>query len=110
MRIHLLKEKSIRNFVLGNSGSKNPFEEWLALLKRADWNMPSDIDSTYPSADLLGNGSSRVVFNIGGNNYRMICQYAFGENEVHLFVCWIGKHAEYTKICAANKQYSINIY
>ncbi len=110
MKIHLVKEKTIRNYVLGNSGSRIPFEEWLSLLKRSDWNTPADIDTTYPSADLLGNGSSRVVFNIGGNNYRLICQYAFGENEVHLFVCWIGTHAEYTKICSANKQYSINIY
>jgi mRNA interferase HigB len=40
----------------------------------------------------------------------MICQYAFGENEVHLFVCWIGTHAEYDKLCKAKEQYSISAY
>lgn len=40
----------------------------------------------------------------------MICQYDFGETEVHLFVCWIGKHADYDRLCADREQYSINIY
>lgn len=110
MRIHLIKEKTIRNYVLENAGSHIPFEEWLSRLKKADWNKPSDIQNTYHSADLLGRRCLRVVFNIGGNNYRMICKYAFGETEVHLFVCWIGTHAEYDRICAGKKQYSIYAY
>ncbi len=108
MKIHLVKERTIRNYVLRNVGSKIPFEEWLSKLKKADWNRPADIKNTYSAADLLGKGRLRAVFNIGGNNYRMICQYAFGESEVHLFVCWIGTHAEYGKLCTDKKQYSIN--
>jgi mRNA interferase HigB len=34
----------------------------------ADWNEPGDISETFRSADLLGNGSNRVVFDIAGNN------------------------------------------
>jgi len=110
MRIHLVKEKSIRDYVLRNAGSQLPFQAWLSKLKRADWEKPSDMLCTYNSAGLLGKGCARVVFNIGGNNYRMICQFAFGEREVHLFVCWIGTHAAYDKVCRDKKQYSINIY
>ena len=110
MKIHLIKEKTIRNYVLDNVGSKIPFEEWLFKLKNANWNKPGDIKNTFGSADLLGKSSSRVVFDIGGNNYRMICMYAFGETEVHLFVCWLGTHADYDKLCDDNKQYSINVY
>ena len=110
MKIHLLKEKTIRNYVIDNPGSKIPFEEWLSKLKKTNWNKPADIKNIYNTADLLGKRSCRVVFNIGGNNYRLICQYAFGTTEVHLFVCWIGTHTEYDKLCAAGKQYSINIY
>ncbi|WP_394367549.1 type II toxin-antitoxin system HigB family toxin [Mangrovibacterium lignilyticum] len=33
-------------------------------------------------------GSNRVVFNIGGNKYRVICQYYFGRQKVHLFIKW----------------------
>jgi mRNA interferase HigB len=57
MKIHLVKEKTIRNFVLNNRGSKIPFEEWLSKLKKADWNMPADIQSTFSTADILGKGA-----------------------------------------------------
>ena len=110
MRVHLIKEKTIRNYVLANSGSNIPFLEWIAKLKKADWNNPSDIKKTFSTADITGKGNNRLIFDIGGNNYRMICKYAFGTTEVHLFVCWIGTHAEYDKLCAAKLQYSINVY
>jgi mRNA interferase HigB len=63
---------------------------------------------TFPTADLLGNGSNRVVFDIGGNNYRMICSYYFSSSTVHLFVKWIGTHSDYDKLCKERKQYTID--
>ena len=80
------------------------------MLRMADWSKADDILTTYGSADLLGKGTSRVVFDIGGNKYRMICKYAFGDNMVHLFICWIGTHAEYDKLNAKNEQYTISNY
>ncbi|WP_424964445.1 type II toxin-antitoxin system HigB family toxin [Ekhidna sp.] len=41
---------------------------WLEVLRHADWNEPGDIKKTFAKADLLGGGSNRVVFDIGGNN------------------------------------------
>lgn len=110
MKVHLIKEKTVRNYVTENSSSKGSFEEWLTKIKFADWKIPGDIKNTFPSADLLGAGSFRVVFDIAGNKFRMLCKYGFGENEVHLFVCWIGTHTEYDKLCKQEKQYFINIY
>lgn len=109
MKVHLVKKKTIRNYAVENPGSKIPFEEWLFKLKKSDWDKPVDIKNTYRTADILGKGSLRVIFDIGGNNYRMICKYAFAEKEVHLFVCWIGTHAEYDKLCADKKQCYINV-
>lgn len=110
MRVHLIKEKTIRNFVLKNSGSKISFENWLNKLRHSDWKRPEDIQDTFGSSDLLGRGSCRVVFDIGGNNYRLICKYGFGGKTVHLFVCWIGNHAEYDKLCFRNEQFTVNSY
>lgn len=110
MKVHLIKEKTIRDYVPANAGSSIPFIEWLSKAKKADWEKPADIKKTFPSADLLGKGSSRVVFDIGGNNYRMICKYAFGEISVRLYVCWIGTHGEYDKVCNGNKQYTVSGY
>lgn len=110
MKVHLIKKLSIENYIASHATSKNSFTYWLNILKYADWEVPEDIQSTFGSADLLLNGSNRVVFNIGGNNYRMICKYGFGEKQVHLFICWIGTHAEYTRICNAGRQYTISVY
>lgn len=96
MKVHLVKRQTI--------------EDWLEKVKYADWGLPEDIQSTFGSADLLGNSSNRVVFDIGGNNYRMICKYVFGEKQVHLFVSWIGTHAAYDKLCKKNEQYTVNFY
>lgn len=110
MKVHLIKKQTIEDYAIRNTRSRSAFGIWLNILRYADWNIPQDILDTYGSADLLGNSTNRVVFNIGGNNYRMICKYAFGGKEVHLFVCWIGTHADYTKLCEQSKQYEVNIY
>lgn len=109
MKIHLVKKQTIEDYIEDNAGSDAPFKLFQTALKFADWNKPDDIKLTFGSADLLGQGSNRVIFNIGGNNYRMICQYKFGDKEVHLYICWIGTHAEYDKLCKKNKQYTVKI-
>jgi mRNA interferase HigB len=108
MKVRLIKKKSIENFALENARSRSSFKLWLTVLKYADWNEPEDIMATFGSADLLGNGINRVVFDIAGNNYRMICKYQFGETEVHLYIKWIGTHADYTKLCKDKAQYNVN--
>lgn len=110
MKIHLIRKETIEVFARKNPQSKVSFKEWLTKIKFADWESPADIQNTYPSTDLLGKGTNRAVFDIGGNKYRMICKYAFGDKQVHLFVCWIGTHGEYNKVCSDNKQYTISIY
>jgi len=110
MRIHVIKKQTIEKYTKENARSRPSFRLWLSTLKGTDWNDPEDILNTFGSTDLLGNGCDRAVFNIGGNNYRMICHYLFGEKQVHLFICWIGTHAEYTKLCNENGQYNISIY
>lgn len=110
MKVHLIKKQTILNFTDQHARARVSCEDWLRKIKIADWQQPEDIKETFNAADLLGKASHRVVFDIAGNNYRIICKYAFGGNEVHLFVCWIGTHSEYTKLCDANKQYTINVY
>lgn len=50
------------------------------------------------------------MFDIGGNHYRLIARYVFGERQAHLFICWVGTHAEYDKLCAKGEQYTVNLY
>jgi len=110
MKVHLIRKETIEAFTKGSARSRVSFEEWLAKLKYADWEKPTDMSATFVGADLLGKNSRRVVFNIAGNTYRMICKYAFGDKQAHLFVCWIGIHAEYDKLCKLNEQYTVSNY
>lgn len=110
MRVHLIRKETIENYAKLNAQSARTIEDWLGKLNNADWQQPGDIKETYNSADLLGKSCHRVIFDLGGNNYRMICKHAFGKKYIHLFICWIGTHAEYDRICKELKQYTINIY
>lgn len=110
MRIHLIKRQTIEHFASLHASSRSSLRDWLGKIRYADWESPADIKQTFNSADLLGKSSNRVVFDIGGNNYRMICKYVFGKSQIHLFVCWIGTHAAYDKLCAAGTQYTVNNY
>ena len=107
MKVNLIKRKTIEQYAVAHARSRNSLRIWLTLLKMADWVEPEDIKETFATADLLGNGSERIVFDIAGNHDRVICKYHFGVTKVHLFIKWIGTHAEYTKLCNGNKQYTI---
>ncbi len=110
MKIHLVKKRSVIDYVSANPNAGKPIENWLKVLKGARWKKPSDILRSFRSADILGKGTNRVVFDLGGNNYRCICTYKFGKHFVHLFVNWIGTHSEYDKICKDNLQYTVSKY
>ena len=107
MKVRLVKRQTIEDFSLKHARSKSSFSIWLTAIRHAEWDAPEDIQATFGSADLLGNGTNRVVFNIGGNNFRMICTYLVGRKEFHLFINWIGTHAEYDELCKNNEQYNL---
>jgi mRNA interferase HigB len=108
MKVHLIKQQTIQNFIDRHAPARRSFESWITTIKYADWSTPEEIQNTFGSADLLGQGSNRVVFNIGGNNYRLIAKYFFGAMNAHLFVKWIGTHTEYDELCDQGKQYTVD--
>jgi mRNA interferase HigB len=110
MKINVVTKHTLDIYAVQNSQSRGPLNIWLEGLKNANWKTPGDIISTFNSSDLLGRGSKRVVFNIGGNKYRLICKYHFGNTRVNLYVMWIGTHSEYTNLCKLDKQYLISDY
>lgn len=61
------------------------------------WTSFADLRATFNSADQVG---GKVVFNIGGNNYRLVGLVAYRTQRA--FVIWIGTHAEYDRINVAN--------
>lgn len=110
MKVNLIKEQTLRDFMQGHARSRSGLTHWLQLIQVADWERPDDMGRLFPSADLLGNGSNRVVFDIGGNKYRLICKYYFSDVRVTLFVKWIGSHAAYDRLCHNREQYEITMF
>ena len=81
----------------GIKATRTQYNAWLAIAGRAQWRTPEDvIKASYPKASILK--GSRVVFNIKGNDYRLIAsvQYQAGVLVIRFF----GTHAEYEKIDA----------
>jgi mRNA interferase HigB len=110
LKVHLIKLKTIRDYVREHANAEQGFEIWLEMIKAADWHEPNDISKSIPTAGILGRGTNRVIFNIGGNKFRCICTYTFGRSQVHLFMKWIGTHAEYSKPLKSDLQYTITNY
>ncbi len=69
MKTRLIKEQTVQDYMHKHASSKPGFERWLEIIKSANWEKPEDMASTFASVDYLGGGTSRVVFDIGGNNH-----------------------------------------
>jgi mRNA interferase HigB len=80
----------------GVKAARSQYEAWLDIVTRANWRNPEDVKAAYPKASILK--ASRVVFNIKGNDYRLVArvQYQAGTLAIRFF----GAHAEYDKIDA----------
>ena len=96
--VRIIARRPLRDFSIKHPGSKIAVESWYAEAIKADWKSPSDIKRKYRSASFLQN--NRVVFNIGGNKYRLIVKIRYDLGIV--FVRFIGTHAEYDRIDAEN--------
>jgi mRNA interferase HigB len=77
----------------GHADAEQPLRAWFDTAEKADWRSLADVRRTYPGVYLLGD---KLIFNIKGNRYRLICRIQFGRSG--LFVKWIGSHAEYSKL------------
>lgn len=76
--------------------AEQPLKAWFEEASRAQWQQPSDIKEQYRSASILKN--RRVVFNIKGNDYRLVVAIAYQLQLV--YVKFIGTHKAYDEIDA----------
>jgi mRNA interferase HigB len=70
---------------------------WFKVTKKAKWKTITDVRRDFPHADLVRVGSLKpvIVFNLGGNNYRLITAIHFNQGRVYLLDFLT--HAEYSK-------------
>ena len=94
--MNVISKRTLINFYDEHQQAKVPLEVWHSNTRKAEWKSPSDIKQLYSSASFLKD--NRVVFNIKGNDYRLIVHIDYLRKIVR--VKFIGTHDEYNKIDA----------
>ena len=95
MRVIALK--SVRDFCLQRPDAAPALQAWAQEARGAAWTAPQDIRNRFASASFLK--GNRVVFDIKGNDYRLVVAVAYRFGSV--YIKFIGTHAEYDTIDAA---------
>jgi len=73
---------------------KAGLDAWFDEVKKARWSSAADVKRSYATASIVS--AERVVFNIKGNDYRLVVAVDFEKSIV--WIKWIGTHRDYDKI------------
>src|SRR5437764_80099 len=89
--MRIISKKALRDFWEKEPAARTTLEAWHAEAKAAEWISPSDVKARYGTASILKDG--RVVFNIGGNKYRLVVwiNYSF----FTIYIRFVGTHEQY---------------
>ncbi len=81
--------------------AEDSLKAWIYETKYSNWSNSNELKAKYRNASIIG--SKRVVFNIKGNDYRLIVDFEYRLKVV--FIVWFGTHEEYDKIDAKTVGY-----
>lgn len=96
--MRIIARSKIIEYYTNHPDAKTALEEWYQKVKKAEWTCFADIKKMFNTADSVGN--QHYVFNVKGNNYRLIVVIKFTIKTV--LIRFIGTHAEYDAINAKN--------
>jgi mRNA interferase HigB len=96
--VRIFTEQAIKEYSEMVPESKVALQDWVSKVKKSKWSCFADIKKTFNSVDNVGN--QHYVFNIKGNNYRLVVVIKFVIGFV--YVRFIGTHSEYDKIDCRN--------
>ncbi len=82
----------------GHGDAQGPLLVWHEEALKAAWTSPQGVKDQYAQASICAN--NRVVFNVGGNKYRLVVEMQYRAGIV--WVKFIGTHAQYDKINVEN--------
>ena len=97
--MRIIAKRTLRRFWESHARhlrARTPLERWYAQARKANWAAPADVKREYGDASVLHGG--RVVFNIGGNRFRLVVRIDYRSRTV--YVRFVGTHEEYDEIDA----------
>ena len=95
--MRIIAKRTLRESWEKHKDAAGALKAWHADVKARRWSSPTDVTKDYPRASIVAN--NRVVFNIVGNNYRLIVAIKYERGLI--FIRFVGTHQEYDKVDAA---------
>ncbi len=94
--MRIIKVKTIYDYckLPKYKNAEKQLQSWIYEAKYTDWDSASELKLKYKNASIIS--SKRVVFNIKGNEYRLVVDIEYKLKIV--FIVWFGTHTEYDKI------------
>ena len=98
--MRIIARRTLREFVGGRRGYKDQtalkaaLDAWFDEVRKARWSGTAEVRRSYATASIVS--ADRIVFNIKGNDYRLIVAIDFEKGIV--WIKWIGTHKDYDKI------------
>ncbi|NKB84139.1 type II toxin-antitoxin system HigB family toxin [Brucella grignonensis] len=98
--MRIIARRSLREFIESLAGQKDQsaiktaLDAWFDEVSKAEWASSADVKRLYATASIVS--AERIVFNIKGNDYRLVVSVDFEKSIV--WIKWIGTHKAYDKI------------
>jgi mRNA interferase HigB len=93
--MQIIAKRVLREFWAIHNQAEAPLKAWYALVLKADWSSPQDVKDGFGTAvDFVGD--NRIIFDIGGNTFRLIVHVAYRFKRV--LIKFVGTHEEYNRI------------
>ena len=99
--MRVIAVRTLKDYLTEHHQAEQALLSWYEEAITAAWNSPNDLKAQYRNASVLT--SKRVVFNIHGNNYRLIVDIEYRLKIV--FIVWFGTHKQYDQIDAKTISY-----
>ena len=95
--MNVIKPSRIRAFAQKHARAAACLAIWLKKAQAAEWDSFQEVRATFNSVDqvLVKSGKSALIFNIGGNNFRLICAVHYDRQ--NLYVLRFLTHTEYDR-------------
>lgn len=93
--MQIIAKRTLRQFWDRHPPAEAPLRNWFAFVEKARWQGPADVKAMFgTTVDFVGD--NRLIFDIGGNKYRLVVHVAYPFGRV--LIKFIGTHAEYDRI------------
>ncbi|HMP84096.1 MAG TPA: type II toxin-antitoxin system HigB family toxin [Verrucomicrobiota bacterium] len=95
--MRIIAEGTIRQWAADHARAASSLRQWVKVVRLVHWRSFAELRRTFPAADLVTVKSGRkvTVFNVGGNEFRLLCAVHFNTDKV--FALRFLTHAEYSK-------------